>query len=357
MSANVETMVSGRNLVPWHKIGELEPGLFTAKVALKKGGLDWEVRPHQVYININEHKPGLDPIFKLARDPEREIHTLDKKTGKYNIEIVPGEQPFAIVRQDRGGVLTTNVTKQYKPLQNSDAALLCEYLTGSYGGARFETAGVLDHGRRVWFLVEFEAGKKFTLAGDEIKQYLLLTNGHDGKNSLICILTPVRVVCQNTLNMALKGANRKFSSKHIGENMDLDTLKSAVREIIGLTGEYYTEMAQVADRLAVQKVSPKQQTALLAELFPLPDDHAPSIKKQNAVQKARELVRACMAAEDLANNKNTAWMIYNAVADYSDHMRSLKGSESRGGMENEYLRTFEGTDLKDQCLELLLAIR
>jgi hypothetical protein len=69
------------------------------------------------------------------------------------------------------------------------------------------------------------------------------------------------------------------------------------------------------------------------------------------------MVLACLAKDDLADHVKTAWGLYNAVADYSDHYRTLKGISTRWGAENAYARTFEGTDLKDQTLELLFAMK
>ena len=165
MSANVESMFSVREK-PWHGLGTIIQEACTSKEALHLAGLDWEVKQEPV-------------VYKGT------------KTGhQFNI------------RSSDDTVLGV-VGGRYKPVQNADAFAFTDELIG--GDVRYETAGSLANGKRVWMLAKMPDTK---ILDDVVEPYLCLTNGHDGFSSMKVCMTPVRVVCQNTLNMALKGAKR-----------------------------------------------------------------------------------------------------------------------------------------------------
>jgi phage/plasmid-like protein (TIGR03299 family) len=326
MPANVETCVVGRGISAWHNIGEVAPGLLTAKEAYEKGGQNWTVELHPSAVNVG---------------------------GVY----YPNKDKYSIVRMDNMRVLGDGLTDRYALFQNQGLYDLAEAVTGGHGEAHFETAGVLDEGRRVWTLCSLADSKDVTVAGDKVQPYFLITNGHDGKNSLICTMTPVRVVCQNTLTLALKGAKRQFKARHIGTNMDAESLAAAASDILGMTRKYYDTFESFAGELLEIKVSKTERDFLINELL-LPEKENLSKKGETILKQAREQVLKAINAHDLQNFQGTAWQVYNGVVDYSDHMRGIKKREAdpRGANEREAIRTVEDNVLKDTTQQYLMSL-
>lgn len=176
----IDTMAYNRQKgPPWHGKGTPVDGLMTAGECIKKAGLDWGVA--KVPLRLNDE--GGVPVSGLS----------------------------AVVRTDRpvddpARVLSV-VGDEYQPLQNWDAFRFFDAVVGP-GNARYETAGAIDNGRRVWLLASL--GEPITpVPRDEVVPYLLLANGHDGRLMVHVKFTPVRVVCQNALAMALVGHDRR----------------------------------------------------------------------------------------------------------------------------------------------------
>ena len=177
MSANVETMFFTR-VTPWHGLGtrvEEAPG---SKEALVLAGLDWKVVQKPIVT-----EDGL-PV------------------NGFNANI-----------RDRDSQVLGVVTNRYKVVQNEDAFAFTDKLLGE--GVTYETAGSLQDGRRTWILAKLP--QRYIISGDEITPYLVFMNSHDGTGAIKAAMTPVRVVCQNTLNLALSTAKRSWSTNHTGD--------------------------------------------------------------------------------------------------------------------------------------------
>lgn len=177
MAHEVETMFYAREK-PWHGLGERVEEALCSFDALKLGGLNWTV--------IQK------PIF----------------TNDY-IEVTGYK---ANVRSKDDKVLGV-VTDRYKVVQNSTAFEFTDSLLGD--GIRYETAGSLQEGRKVWLLARLP--EIYKVAGDDVNSYLVFSNSHDGSGAIRCCITPIRVVCQNTLNLALHDAHRIWSTIHVGD--------------------------------------------------------------------------------------------------------------------------------------------
>jgi hypothetical protein len=168
------------------------------------------------------------------------------------------------------------------------------------------------------------------VAGESIAPYFLITNSHDGRSSMKLLQTPVRVVCQNTLNMAL-GKSTRFGKLeelprivNIRHTRNYEQRLAEAKKLLGLTRTYYQTFEAQATELANQLFSKAQFEDLLKD-----------------------------KTDDLNNIRETKWGAYNAIADYSDHARQLRGPEGER-KERAFTRTFNDTDFKDAALELLL---
>ena len=175
MSANVESMFYTGREVPWHGQGVSVESAPTSADAIRLAGLDWNVVQEDVYAD------GVKAAGWRAniRDTDRKILGI--------------------------------VSDRYRIVQNGEAFAFTDDLIG--GEVRYETAGSLRDGRTVWLLARLPDRE---IVGDKTETYLCFTNNHDGTGAIRACMTPVRVVCNNTLNLALSTARRSWSVKHTG---------------------------------------------------------------------------------------------------------------------------------------------
>lgn len=181
----------------WHKLGRVIEKATTSSEAIRLAGLDWKV----------EQWP---------------LNATDPSTWRS----VKVSEHVANVRQDTRAVLGV-VGRNYKPFQNIDAFDFLDSIVGDRL-AIYETAGSLRGGRKIWMLVrvprEYRAGRD-----DLIKPFLLLVNSHDGSTTLRMLATTIRVVCQNTLNLALQEAGSEGLSIRHHSGLDERVASSAAR--------------------------------------------------------------------------------------------------------------------------------
>ncbi len=174
MPANVETMFSVRE-TPWHGLGRIIMDAPASHEALELAGLDWQVESRNIYSG----------------------------TGA----MIPGYR--ANVRSTDDAVLGV-VSDRYRIVQNEEAFQFTDDLLGE--GVTYETAGSLQGGKKVWMLARLP--RKYLIAGDQVEPYLVIFNSHDGSSGVKVAMTPIRVVCQNTLNLALNTAKRSWTARH-----------------------------------------------------------------------------------------------------------------------------------------------
>lgn len=157
------------------------------------------------------------------------------------------------------------VTDKYKVVQNREAFAFTDALLGQ--GVRYETAGMLQDGRKTWILAKLP--QRYQMMGDWIDPYLVFFNSHDGSGSIKVALTPIRVTCQNTLNLALRKASRIWYTKHTGQIQSriddaMDTLFRAET--------YMDELNQEVNHLADITFNDSEVSELVEQLIPLPKD-------------------------------------------------------------------------------------
>lgn len=309
MGAVPDTMFSGEKLTPWHGIGTIVEGLLTAEEALTASGLTWTV--------------SKEPIFNA------------------DMQEIPGF--FSMTKSDTGKSLGV-VGAKYSPIQNLDGFNFVDSIIGS-NAAHFTTSGSLYGGKTVFILAKLD--KTLYVAGDAIDPYFLLKNTHDGSGALKVLTTPVRVVCQNTLNAAMNGSKRAFSIRHTSGYED----KMAVAQTtLGLTQKYYESFVEFAERLVAEKFTKSAFETLMDTLMPVKGKEGRAL---TVATRDRDLLMQAYNADDIDNVRGTKWGAYNAVADYSDHMRKAVGDPTLR-RENGFVRTWDGTDLKDAALALLV---
>ncbi len=309
MAANIETMFYTREK-PWHGLGTHVSEAPTSGEALQLAGLDWHVKQKAVYTD-----EGI---------------------------IIPGYK--ANVRDSDDRVLGI-VTDRYKVIQNEEAFAFTDSLLGN--GVRYETAGSLSDGRRIWLLAKLS--ENYVIAGDRISPYLVFTNTHDGSGAVRVALTPIRVVCNNTLNLALNTAKRCWSMIHTGNIQDKmreaeDTLFHAER--------YMDKLGEEIDRLAMQKISDREVTAYIEALVPI-DDGASAMNERNVLKVRNDIRTRYYDAPDLSGMGNNAYRFINAVSDFATHAEPLR--KTARYKENRFVKTIDGNPLIDKAYQLVRA--
>jgi len=309
MSANVETMMyvmKSERDVPWHGLGTPVQEAPNSAEALRLAGLDWEV---------------------VSRDIQL---CGGKKISGYH----------ANVRSSDNSVLGV-VGERYKIVQNNDAFAFTDGIIGE--GARYETAGSLNGGRRVWMLAKLD---NFKLAGDDTENYLCFANTHDGSGAVKVIITPVRVVCNNTLNAALSSAKRSFSMRH---TLNVDKKIEEAKMALELNARYIVELADFAEVMAKKKLEDIRLKEILNELFKT-TDKSTDLQKRNA-EECKQAFYVCYAAPDIAKFRGTAWGAINAMSDLVGH--SLPHRNTKTYAEKNWGRIMDGAPLFDRMVDMV----
>lgn len=309
MSANVETMFYTRE-TPWHGLGTCVEEAPGSREALELAGLNWRVFQKPVMTQEGQLIPGY----------KANIRDLDQRVL---------------------GI----VTDRYQVVQNEEAFAFTDQLLGE--GVAYETAGSLQEGRRTWILAKLP--QRYIISGDEITPYLVFMNSHDGTGAIKAAMTPIRVVCQNTLNLALSTARRCWSTNHVGE---MEGKLREARDTLLYADRYMKELGKTIDQLNRIRLSDQKVYEYINALFPLPDG-ATELRKKNLLRLKEDVRLRYFEAPDLKHMGKNAYRFINAVSDFATHSKPLK--ERAGYREKRFAKTVEGNALVDRAYELVKA--
>ena len=182
---------------------------------------------------------------------------------------------------------------------------------------------------------------------DVVEPYMCLTNSHDGFGSLKVCMTPVRVVCQNTLNLALGSAKRSWNGRHTGS---IQSKMDAAKETLGLAKTYMESLAEEAEELYKIKIAPKDFIKLSEQMFPITDGMTQ--RKEDAQMLLREQLKHAWEMDDLGNIKGTGWGFMNAVADMSTHKPPARKTDNY--QENAFMYVIDAPVILDTAMKLML---
>ena len=307
MSAEVETMFSTR-VTPWHGLGNVVSEAPDSRTALQVAGLDWNVLQKDVYTQEGFFIPG---------------YKLNYRDSDF--------QQLGIV------------TDRYKVVQNVDAFRFTDDLLGA--GVKYETAGSLQGGRRTWILAKLP--EQYIIAGDKITPYLLVMNSHDGTSSIKVCMTPVRVVCNNTLNLALSTAKRMWQTKHTENIMDrMDDAK----ETLFFAHGYMSELGKAIDRLNQTKLQDKKVIEYMQIFFPVSVELS-DIQRKNNSKLLEDLKHRYFDAPDLQHVGKNAYRFINAVSDFATHAEPIRRTKNYD--ENLFIKTVEGNPMIDRAFQMV----
>lgn len=305
MPANVETMFSVRR-VPWHGLGTIVENAVSSKEAIELAGLNW----------IVESNPIFDMNGKVIEGYKANTRDIDK-------------------------LVLGLVTDKYQIVQNSEAFDFADILLGE--GVTYETAGSLKNGRIIWLLAKMP--DRYIL-GDKFDPYMCFCNSHDGTGAIKICMTPIRVECNNTLNLAFQKTTRSWSTKHMG---DIKTKMSEARHTLQLANDYLDTLTINADILANEKMTTNEMMDILDEMFPVSEEM--SERKKNNIKEVKDDIMVCVFAPDLAKFANTKWAFINGVSDFVGHAAPARLTDTYA--ENNWNRIMNGHPILDKAMELV----
>ena len=306
---NVEMMFSVRE-TPWHGLGQIIVDAPTSKDAIILAGLDWNVIQKPVYTST-----GIIPGYKAN------IRDIDEK-------------------------FLGLVTDRYRIVQNREAFEFTDALLGE--GVKYETAGSLASGKRVWMLAKMETA---TITDEKVDPYLVFTNCHDGTGAIRVAITPVRVVCQNTLNLAMKKASRHWSAVHTG---NMESKLEEARNTLLNAHEYMDVLEEEFGELKLKKLTDDKLDEYIKMLLPM-DELNDSPRKVNNIKDMRaELRYRYFNAPDLQPIEKSAYRFINAVSDFATHTEPKR--RTKNFQENLFMKTIDGNALIDKAYAIGLSM-
>jgi phage/plasmid-like protein (TIGR03299 family) len=299
-------MFSANGIRPWHGLGAVIDEAPTSADAVRIAKLDWSVEKRELYAG-----------------------------GR----LVPNY--YATVRSDTGEALGV-VGKQYRVIQNVDA-FVDDIMGRRDFPCVYETAGSLWNGRRIFLLVRLPETE---ILGDRVENYLFFSNGHDGFSGLMCGISPVRVVCNNTLHLAIRAAKRTWYAKHTS---GLDSRKQDAIKSPGYAVEYLEAASDMAGQMVSIKLGVRK---FLDELFPLSEGATRLSWEHNEILKS-EVLSLHNRKPGIADFRGTGWGAYNAVADFLSNGKPLR--KTANFRERKMERFLDGEKLLLQAQELILS--
>lgn len=278
------SMFSGEGIVPWHGLGTVVEGVLTAEEALKAAGLDWIVERQPLYF-------GEDKEIFSGRHAN--VRIMDNKAL---------------------GIVGPN----YKIFQNTEAFEFFDTLVDS-GEAKYTSAGALFDGKRVFMTAQ--VGEDILIAGEDLhRQYLLITNSHDGSQAFTAALTTIRAVCDNTVTMALNGAKHKWTLRH---QSSLSGKVAEAREALQMTFKYSEAFDLAVQNLMSIEIDDKKMLKMAQDI--VPDS---KIQKAKTIESFMDIWKNEKTVVD-APGVGTAWAAFNTVTYFTDHTKKYHNETSR----------------------------
>jgi phage/plasmid-like protein (TIGR03299 family) len=299
----------------WHGLGQIVTDYPTSAEAIKHAGLDYEVIKSPLYTNASNI---IDPTDSL------EIRDNDVNVPNY----------FATIRTDNNAVLGV-VGKEYHIVQNREAFSFFDAIVGGTDGILYETAGALGNGERIFITAKLPDYIRVGNGDDVTEKYIFLTTSHDGSGSITAAFTPVRIVCQNTLNASLRNMSNVVRIRHTsGAKQRLEN----AHKVMGLANEFSNQLEDIFNNWAKVKVADNEvkkmiQFALcpnketLQHLKAGNDDEISTVFK-NTVEDAFAYAMTS-DSQQMNTTKGTLFGAYNAVTGYYQNVRSYKDSEAK----------------------------
>ena len=313
MAHEIETMAYA-GAEPWHGLGVQVDGNLTPIEMMQAADLDWTVSTRPAYtINEPVHREGMD---------------------ESNLIYVEGHN---FITRDSDNKILSHCGPDYIPVQNEQIFDFFKKFTEA-GHMTMETAGSLKSGSEIWGLAKIAADFQLP-GGDEVKGYLLINQPHVAGKAMVIKFTPIRVVCNNTLTVALNDGGAAFRMPHIRE-FDMD-VRTAAEEALGLSKARQQEFQEQAEFLASKQYTGDTVANFIAELYQkdlfIEKAKDPQIVMREKFVRSAEMVMTAIdqsPGATLKAAKGTWWGALNGVTFVEDHQR--KGQETGNAMHSAW---------------------
>nr|WP_298410492.1 DUF932 domain-containing protein [uncultured Halomonas sp.] len=306
---------------PWHGLGQQLSRHQPLEVWQQQAGMNWHIEEA--------------PVRFIADDTQHlgSIHSFPEQKVLYRSDT---QDPLSVVSQ------------RYKVVQPQEVLEFYRDLT-EYAGYELETAGVLKGGRKFWALAR--SGLSTSLKGqDEVNGYLLLATSCDGSLATVATPTTIRVVCNNTLAIAVDGVSQAIRVPH---NTVFDPQR--VKRQLGISVSQWSDFMYRMKTLAERKISRKEAAAyfqsVICDADEVVEDPA-KLPNARALNRVQQLYHGEGRGAHLCTAKDTAWGLLNAITEYVDHEKRARNADNR--MDSAWFG--QGALLKDKALTSALAL-
>lgn len=326
-SGDMAAFASARE-VAWHGLGTVTPTAMTAEDALSLAHLaDWNMR-HEPFVGC----VGGEFIADTGRS------------------FIVRDNPF-----DKSPNILGVTSPAYGIVSNEQACAFLD-MFGDLGGAKFETAGSIEDGRRIFVTMRMP-GELLVAGMDPVETYVMFTTTHDGSGSAEGLVIPNRVVCRNTLDLAMGRAKRRVRIRH---TRNAAQRMQQAAELLSETEGYVGSFKASCERLAALKVSLSEVDAFLAELFPANEAPGASKASVTRAKNRRAAVRLLVTDSPTIQDefRLTGWGVVNAVAEWQDWFAPVRGGETAAAKRRAIRSNIgdEGSKFKTKAAKLLLSV-
>ncbi|WP_342595965.1 DUF932 domain-containing protein [Salinicola lusitanus] len=320
MAHELETMAYVGD-TPWHGLGNRLSPAQPLEVWRREAGLDWRIQEAPVrYVDGEEERLGTIHAF-----PEQKV----------------------LYRSDTRAPLSV-VSQRYRVVQPEEILEFYRDLT-EHAGYELETAGVLKGGRKFWALAR--SGLTTSLKGvDAIGDYLLLATSCDGSLATVATPTTVRVVCNNTLSIAVDGASQSVKVPH-STRFDARQVKRQLGISVSRWDDFMVRLKTLAERRVTQREAEGWFQSVLCDISTPISDTA-TLSNRRALERVTALYNGKGRGSELCTARNTAWGLVNAVTEYVDHEKRARSNDYR--MDSAWFG--QGAQLKQKALNAALEL-
>ncbi len=287
----------------WHGLGQIVDQYPTSAEAVAHAGLDFQVSKTPLLTRVEENE-------------------------------LPVSGYFATLRQDTNCVLGV-VGKDYQVVQNSEAFRFFDAIVGGDDGILYETAGALGNGERIFITAKLPGYIRVGNGDDVTEKYIFLTTSHDGSGSITAAFTPIRIVCQNTLNASLKTMSNVVRIKHTAGAAE--RLKEA-HKVMGLANTLSSELEDIFNHWSKIRISDKQTKKLLSHAL-CPNKNALRLLSQEKQEELSTVFKNTVEdafsyamtseSQQIETTKGTLFGAYNAVTGYYQNVRKYRNEEAK----------------------------
>lgn len=299
----------------WHGLGQIVRDYPTSAEAIKHAGLDYEV--------------AKTPLFTYGSGMSISDAGELAEGTQY-----PVPNYFSTMRTDNNAVLGV-VGKDYQIIQNHEAFSFFDAIVGGGEGILYETAGALGKGERIFITAKLPDYIRVGNGDDITEKYIFLTTSHDGSGSITAAFTPIRIVCQNTLNASLRSMSNVVRIKHTsGARQRLDN----AHKVMGLANSLSAELEATFNQWAGIGITDRE-TRKLIQLALCPNKETFDLLKKGAEEEVSTLFKNTVEdafayamtsdTQQMETTKGTLFGAYNAVTGYYQNVRSYKDEEAK----------------------------